>query len=431
MEKILVSIIVTVHNSEKYLEECLESVCGQTLNKIEIICVDGGSTDASPSILQKFCEKDARIKIINDTNTSYGHKVNVGIECAVGEYVGILESDDKMKPEMLKKLYNIVEQYHPDVVDASYSRFFEVDGEICSNTVYKYSVENCNQLVSGAENINKTLSANSIWAGIYKRSFLIEKKIRLNESPGASFQDTSFGFLTGILAETKYHLDEPLYCYRIDNVGSSVKDNRKVFEIIGECNYLKEELQKRNITDETIWKLYYKTKYSAYYWNYSRLHEEGKEKFLEKYVEDLQKDIQDKKIYRDMFPENIHRITFGLIDDIEAFKRKEALRIFSSVNAIARIIRQVRDKDIIIFGAGIKGQQAAELLRNYHIVAFCDNALELQGLKKCEIDIISPEKAGNAHPDAAFVIANAKHYQDIKEQLLCMKIPERNIYIYM
>ena len=96
-----VTIVVTVHNAAKFLRECMDSVCGQTYKNIEIICVDGGSTDNSASILNEYSQKDERIKIINDTNTSYGHKVNIGIEEAKGQYIGILESDDMLKPDMV------------------------------------------------------------------------------------------------------------------------------------------------------------------------------------------------------------------------------------------------------------------------------------------------------------------------------------------
>ena len=71
-KSIKVSVIVTVHNAEKYLREWMESVITQSLVDIEILCMDGGSSDASPQILQEYAEKDTRIRIIEDSNTSYG-----------------------------------------------------------------------------------------------------------------------------------------------------------------------------------------------------------------------------------------------------------------------------------------------------------------------------------------------------------------------
>ncbi len=80
--EVKISVIVTVHNAEKYLRECLDSVCNQTFSQIEILCIDGGSTDLSPQILKEYQQKDNRIQIIHDPNTSYGHKINVGMRLA-------------------------------------------------------------------------------------------------------------------------------------------------------------------------------------------------------------------------------------------------------------------------------------------------------------------------------------------------------------
>ena len=86
-----VSIIVPIYNVEKYLKECLNSCRKQTLKDIEIICVDDGSTDGSLGIVQKLAKKDKRIKCITKKNSGYGNTMNVGIDNAKGEYIGIRE----------------------------------------------------------------------------------------------------------------------------------------------------------------------------------------------------------------------------------------------------------------------------------------------------------------------------------------------------
>ena len=100
-----VSIVVPVYNTEMYLEECLSSICAQTLSDIEIICVNDGSNDESGSILNRFAARDNRIKVIHKANTGYGHSMNMGIEAASGEYIGIVESDDWIPQEMMQTLY--------------------------------------------------------------------------------------------------------------------------------------------------------------------------------------------------------------------------------------------------------------------------------------------------------------------------------------
>ena len=100
-----VSVVVPIYNVEKYLRECLDSIVGQTLKDIEIICVDDGSTDRSLSILREYEQKDPRIKVITKPNAGYGHSMNMGLDAATGEYMGIVDSDDYILPDMYETLY--------------------------------------------------------------------------------------------------------------------------------------------------------------------------------------------------------------------------------------------------------------------------------------------------------------------------------------
>ena len=86
-----VSVVVPVYNVEKYLVECLDSIKGQTLKDIEIICVDDGSSDRSSRILDQFAQEDERFHVIHKQNEGYGKAMNVGIETAAAPYIGIVE----------------------------------------------------------------------------------------------------------------------------------------------------------------------------------------------------------------------------------------------------------------------------------------------------------------------------------------------------
>ena len=100
-----VSVVIPIYNAENYLRQCLNSIVGQTLRDIEIICVDDGSTDTSLSIIHEYAQKDPRIKVISKPNSGYGHSMNVGLDAATGEYFGIVDSDDYILPEMYETLY--------------------------------------------------------------------------------------------------------------------------------------------------------------------------------------------------------------------------------------------------------------------------------------------------------------------------------------
>ena len=89
-----VSVIVPVYNVEKYLDQCLDSIVSQTLDDIEIIIVNDGSTDESLKVINKYAERDSRIKVVNQTNGGYAKAVNKGLSIASGEYVAEVDSDD-------------------------------------------------------------------------------------------------------------------------------------------------------------------------------------------------------------------------------------------------------------------------------------------------------------------------------------------------
>ena len=84
------------------MRECIESIINQSLNDIEIICVNDGSTDSSLEILNNYAQKDKRISVISKSNSGYGNTMNIGINTAKGEYIGIIESDDFADTKMFE-----------------------------------------------------------------------------------------------------------------------------------------------------------------------------------------------------------------------------------------------------------------------------------------------------------------------------------------
>ena len=110
-----VSVIIPVYNAEKYLADCLDSVCGQTLRDIEIICVDDGSADGSAGILREYAAKDSRISVITQPNAGAGAARNRGMEEASGEYLAFIDADDFWKPQLLEKAYGQAKKYEADL----------------------------------------------------------------------------------------------------------------------------------------------------------------------------------------------------------------------------------------------------------------------------------------------------------------------------
>ncbi len=116
---IKVSVIVPVYNTEEYLDKCLQSLVNQTLEEIEIICVNDGSTDNSIKILKKYEKQYPRIKILEQQNLKQGAARNRGVKAANGEYIGYVDSDDWVDTDFFEKLYNTAKKYDSDIALAT------------------------------------------------------------------------------------------------------------------------------------------------------------------------------------------------------------------------------------------------------------------------------------------------------------------------
>lgn len=112
-----VSVIIPVYNEERYLAECLDSILQQTLTDLEVLCVDAGSTDSSPSILRSYSFQDHRIAVITgNQRLDAGSARNLGLDRASGEYLAFLDADDLFHPTMLEDAYQKAKKDNSDIV---------------------------------------------------------------------------------------------------------------------------------------------------------------------------------------------------------------------------------------------------------------------------------------------------------------------------
>lgn len=105
--KVLVSIIVPIYKSVDYMEQCVDSLIAQTYTNTEIILVDDGSPDDSGTLADRLCEKDARIKVIHKENGGTASACNAGLDVAKGEYITIMDADDWVHPDMVRRLLDM------------------------------------------------------------------------------------------------------------------------------------------------------------------------------------------------------------------------------------------------------------------------------------------------------------------------------------
>ena len=262
-----ISIIMPIYNADCFLEKSLSSVLTQSLENIEVICVNDGSTDNSLNIINKYAKKDRRIKIINKKNSGYGNTMNNGLKIAQGEYVGILEPDDFMDKKMCQILYYKAKEMNIDVIKSNYfeynkgkSDFFEV--------LYGLPYD---KITSANENDRILHMRPCIWSALYKRSLLRDSNIWFTETPGASYQDTSFAFKVWVCSKRVFFVKDAFLNYRIDNINSSVKSIGKIFSICDEFQSI-EAFLNQNVENRMKYsKILQVLKLDSYMWNLGRI----------------------------------------------------------------------------------------------------------------------------------------------------------------
>lgn len=274
-----VSIIMPSLNVGPFIRECIDSAVNQTLTDIEILCVDAGSTDGTAEILQEYAAKDSRVHFIHSDVRSYGYQMNLGLDAATGEYIGILETDDWTEPNQFEKMYEAAKAQDADLVKSNYYWYYTKGG--VRNEPFE-NLKKCRYETVFCPLEDRALFnvTPSIWSGIYRRQMLLDNNIRFNETPGASFQDTSFHFMLCTVAKRVYLLKEHYLHYRKDNDGSSVHSASKVFCLADEMHYYEAFLEKHPAEKEALKGFWQALKYEKYRWNYDRLAPQHQYSFL-------------------------------------------------------------------------------------------------------------------------------------------------------
>ena len=175
---IKVSVIVPVYNMEKYLERCLDSLLAQTLEEIEIIAVDDGSKDSSPEILERYAAEHDKLKYVRKENGGLSDARNYGFPYTTGEYIGYLDSDDYIDPEMFEVMYNKAKENDSDIVECNlHHTYVDYEDTEIMDKIYKRE-----ELLYHGRCI--------VWNKIYRREWLLETGVIF--PVGLIYEDMAF-----------------------------------------------------------------------------------------------------------------------------------------------------------------------------------------------------------------------------------------------
>lgn len=222
-----VSVIIPVYNTEQYLANCVDSILQQDNVSLEIILVDDGSTDSSPSICDKYAEEYDNITAIHIQNSGPATAKNEGLKLAQGNYIALTDSDDKMEPQMLNKMVNAGYTNNADIVCCNYKQIDEQGKTSHLNSTNQKYVLNHEEGLTHFFSKDKIYS--QCWTKLYKRKMLTDHQI--DNDPGLrTDEDFIFNIKAFTHAQKTVIVDEPLYVYthRENSLAHAYLDRKSV-----------------------------------------------------------------------------------------------------------------------------------------------------------------------------------------------------------
>ena len=245
--KELISVIVPVYNTEKYINRCIDSIIKQTYNNIEIILVDDGSTDESLKICREYANKDNRIKVLHQENSGVSSARNQGINIMKGEYFICIDSDDWIEPNMIENLHNDIKKYNADISICNFYINTESGEQNIKNELKKEELI-LTDIKEMYENLfNEKMFGGYLWNKLIKTSIVKNDKEKILFNEKIAIEEDVL-FLIDVLKKCNkicYSSSEVLYHYFQRN-SSAVRFNYKLkdltkIEVLEEKLKIKEE----------------------------------------------------------------------------------------------------------------------------------------------------------------------------------------------
>ena len=278
-----VSVVIPVYNVEDYLEECLDSIVNQTLDDIEIICVNDGSKDKSLDILLSYAAKDNRITVINQENGGHAVATNVGMDYAKGKYLFLMDSDDKLKLDALEKTYEAAEEKKVDFVlfqainyDDANDKFYEAEN---------YSMNELANFVGDSifsfEDLGDLALKIAVtpWTKLYNREFIVNSGIRFPE--GLIFEDNIFFWEVLISANKIYFLREHLFYRRWYESSSTMAGDIRFTDSIAINTMIIDVFEKYGVLTDLFKTRLFNRKISLTFLRFTQIKPEFKDKFFD------------------------------------------------------------------------------------------------------------------------------------------------------
>lgn len=252
-----ISVIVPVHNVEKYLRQCMDSLVNQSYKNLEIICVDDASIDASYSILEDYRKVDSRVKILrNKTNLGLSASRNLGIDNSTGQFIMFLDSDDCYVNHTCEMMLKAITHNKSDVAMCNVSVFYEAFSEKAKEDNKYFSNPFTGTLLLTPGVIAKITNVVA-WNKIYRSDLIKSYNIRFPE--GMLFESYPFwGAYTAVATKITF-IDEALYRYRRRDGGimaQTYAKTKRSIDYVKSCITLSFWLKNHSLWEDFYWNFY-------------------------------------------------------------------------------------------------------------------------------------------------------------------------------
>lgn len=305
-----ISVIIPIYNSEKYIQRCIKSVCGQTYKNLEIICIDDGSLDSAGKILDECAARDNRITARHHTNHGESYARNEGLKLANGEYIAFVDCDDWIEPTMYEELMEYAEKYDLDMVASSWYKDDDSSSIAIKNQLeVDTGVFDRNDLLEYIYKRDYYRGFAYMWNKLYRRKMLEDNvggKLRFDEQFRIG-GDVLFLAQAALRTKRAMYIDKPFYhYYQRSESGCHTKDLSKIREWIKTYEIIIRLMEQNQVATETI---NYIKRFMAYHSsNAAEMAIEQENIMYKKEFQDIMK--QYKKEYIDlniMFPDRVKR----------------------------------------------------------------------------------------------------------------------------
>ena len=284
--QIELSVILPVYNIEKYIEKCIETIIKWQAPYVEYLFVNDGSTDNSDHIIQKYADTDTRIRLINKENGGCASARNRGIQEAKGKYIGFVDADDFIDPDMFCKLFKRALMGNYEYAYCGYNEYYEDTGDFAPVT------DDClkEPYLTGTYRSDKVqlLTVNTkvaIWRAIYKKSVLDTFNIRFHEDL-KRFDDLPFKIEYIFAAKNAVCIPECLYYYRLGRKGQDVSCTDKRLYVHFD---IFEHLDKytKPYKDQRLWDLLQVVKIQTHGYGLRQIDKQYKKEYMKKAKQQL------------------------------------------------------------------------------------------------------------------------------------------------